>query len=46
MRFEANDRLSYDIHITARLAGTDIETTQVIRLDDQMYNYLSPPPAA
>mmetsp|Transcript_31551 Transcript_31551/g.97562 ORF Transcript_31551/g.97562 Transcript_31551/m.97562 type:complete len:399 (+) Transcript_31551:222-1418(+) len=42
MVFEANDRLSYDIHITVRIEGTDVETKQCIRLDDQMYHYLSP----
>jgi len=42
--FAANDRLSYDITIKLALFGTDIETEQVIRLDDQMYHYLGAPP--
>ncbi|KAJ8613497.1 hypothetical protein CTAYLR_002169 [Chrysophaeum taylorii] len=38
-----NDRLSYDLLVTLHLQGTDISTTQRIRLDDQMYHYLQAP---
>ncbi|KAJ1456383.1 S-adenosyl-L-methionine-dependent methyltransferase [Pelagophyceae sp. CCMP2097] len=44
IRFAANDRLSYDLHVELRLDGTEIKTTQHIRLDDQMYHYLQGPP--
>lgn len=40
----ANDRLSYDLTLTLNLHGTDITTTQTVRLDDQMYHYLQAPP--
>ena len=46
LAFAVNDRLSYDITIALKLEGSDIETTQVIRLDDQMYHYLQAPPQA
>lgn len=40
LRAAVNDRLSYDLDIQLKLDGTDIATTQIVRLDDQMYHYL------
>ena len=40
IRFTANTHLSYDLHIQLHLQGTDISSSQKIRLDDQMYHYL------
>ncbi|EGB10402.1 hypothetical protein AURANDRAFT_22815 [Aureococcus anophagefferens] len=40
--FKANDRLSYDVTLALHLEGTDIASSQVVRLDDQMYHYLAP----
>lgn len=42
LEFKANDRLSYDVTLTLQLDGTDIASSQLIRLDDQMYHYLAP----
>jgi len=38
--FEANEKFSYNLHITAKLEGTDIVTTNVVHLHDQSYHYL------
>jgi histone-arginine methyltransferase CARM1 len=40
MHFTVNDKFSYNIEMTARLDGTEIETTNRINLHDQQYNYL------
>lgn len=45
IHFKSNDRLSYDLTLQLHLAGTDISSSQRIRLDDQMYHYLQTPPS-
>ena len=40
MVFRANQKFSYDIHITANLEGTNITSKNVVHLHDQAYNYL------
>jgi len=55
--FKANDHLSYDLQVNLKLDGTDVASSQHVRLDDQMYHYLqvgassqvvhtSPPPGS
>ena len=41
LKFVANEKFSYNIHMTARIDGTDVESCNVIHLHDQMYHYLS-----
>lgn len=41
MSFKANDKFSFFVTITATIDGTDITTTNVINLHDQMYHYLN-----
>ena len=38
--FEVNDKYSYCIKMSASLDGTDISTSNVINLHDQIYHYL------
>lgn len=40
LAFSANDKFSYFIDMTARIEGTDVETSNKINLHDQMYHYL------
>ena len=40
MRFEANDKFSYLIHLEVTLDGTTITSTNKINLHDQIYHYL------
>ena len=39
--FVANEKFSYNITMTIQLDGTDISSTNVVRLHDQMYHYLT-----
>lgn len=41
--FEANDKFSYFISMTARLDGTSVSSDNRIALHDQMYHYLNAP---
>ena len=38
--FTVNDKHSYNVHMTARIDGTEVETASRINLHDQQYNYL------
>ena len=40
MHFQVNDKFSYNINMTARIDGTEIETSSKVNLHDQQYNYL------
>ena len=40
MTFQANDKFSYYILLTASIDGTNISSTNRINLHDQMYHYL------
>ena len=42
LAFAVNDRLSYDVAVQVNLDGTSVASSQTVRLDDQMYHYLSP----
>lgn len=37
---KANERYSYDIDINVRIKGTNIETSNKVKLQDQIYHYL------
>ena len=41
LRFDANDRSSYDVKIEIAIVGTDVATTGTVRLEDQYYQYMS-----
>mmetsp|Transcript_6734 Transcript_6734/g.22672 ORF Transcript_6734/g.22672 Transcript_6734/m.22672 type:complete len:361 (-) Transcript_6734:204-1286(-) len=41
MSFSANAKFSYDIHISVELEGTSVSSSGRVRLQDQMYQYLS-----
>ena len=40
MKFQANEKFSYYIYLTASIDGTAISSTNKINLHDQMYHYL------
>ena len=42
LKFAVNDRLSYDVDVDVVLDGTSVSSHQRVRLDDQMYHYLTP----
>ena len=42
LKFAVNDRLSYDVEVNVVLDGTSVSSSQRVRLDDQMYHYLTP----
>jgi len=42
----ANDQFSYTVTITVTLSGTEISSSNVLNLHDQMYHYLQDPTAA
>uniref|UniRef100_A0A7R9U1C9 type I protein arginine methyltransferase n=1 Tax=Pinguiococcus pyrenoidosus TaxID=172671 RepID=A0A7R9U1C9_9STRA len=46
LKFVANSRFSYDITFSCRLEGTDITSQNHIKLQDQLYHYLTNPSAA
>lgn len=39
--FEANEKFSYNLHLTAKLEGTSIMTKNTVHLHDQSYHYLN-----
>ena len=40
LHFRANDKFSYNINMTARIDGTEVETASKVNLHDQQYSYL------
>lgn len=46
LAFAANDKFSYDLTLSCTIEGTDIGSRNVIRLQDQLYHYLTNPDVA
>ena len=40
MRFQVNKKYSYDIELEVNLDGTNVHSSNHIRLHDQMYHYM------
>lgn len=43
LKFDVNEKFSYNINMKVRLDGTEVESENTIYLHDQLYHYLSSP---
>lgn len=41
LRFAANEKFSYFVHMTVRIDGTEVESENTVSLHDQIYHYLN-----